>query len=121
MSLIYIVSRGLDVVTQSQWCEAMRTSTIGRMDRMYHLPVMLQPIAFSHEQPLAVEHPDIPRAFRRISKLSGSKANVVADPEDSHVRLQTIDGAVALALSARRIRNIVGAKAVTADGISMAA
>lgn len=118
VSFVYIVLRGLDVATQHQWQGALEAGASGRVSRMFHVEIRRECNAFSFGEQLCIEHPDVVRAFRRVAGLADSKLSIEDDADSSDVHFQTLSEVVAWASSARRIRNSLGCKVVSVDGVS---
>ena len=120
-AFVYLVLCGLDVVTLHQWQNASETGGTGRMKRLHHDEVRLQPLAsVSFGEKLRVESPDVCRAFKRTARMAGSKFEVVSDAS-SDIHFQTLSEVATWLSSTRRLRNIMGSKAIAASGERMPA
>ena len=122
-SLTYLVLRGLDVVTLNQWRRATGTGNFRGMQRLHHAEVRRQPPArsVSFAERLRVENPEVCRAFRRTAKMAGSEFEVVSDADSSVVHFQTLSEVTTWLCSQRRLRNIMGSKAIAVSGERMPA
>ena len=118
----YLVLRGLDVVTLHQWQQALGIGGTRAMSRLHHDEVRLQPLAsVSFGEKLRVENLDVCRAFSRTAKMAGSQFKVVSDASDSKVQFQTLSDVTKWLGSQRRLRNIMGSKAIAVSGERMPA
>ena len=122
MAFLYLVLCGLDVVTLHQWQNALEIGNTRRMNRLHHREVRLQPLAsVSFGEKLRVESPDVCRACKRTARMAGSKFEVVSDADSSDIHFQTLSGVTAWLCSQRRLRNIMGSKAIAVSGERMPA
>ena len=121
-AFVYLVLRGIDVVTLKQWRVALRRQGgLREMQRLHHAEVRLQPLAssVSFAERLRVESPDVCRAFNRTARMAGSKFEVVSDADSSDVHFQTLSEVTTWLCSQRRLRNIMGSKAIAVSGERM--
>ena len=118
-AFVYLVLRGIDVVTINQWRQASgQRGGLQRMQRLHHAEVRLQPLAssVSFAERLQIESPDVCRAFKRTARMAGSKFEVVRDADSSKVHFQTLSEVTTWLGSQRRLRNITGSKAIAVRG-----
>ena len=127
-AFVYLVLRGLDVVTLNQWRQALGRGALAQgalreMKRLHHAEVRLQPLArsVSFAERLRVESPDVCRAFKRTARMAGSKFEVVSDADSSVIHFQTLSEVTTWLCSQRRLRNIMGSKAIAVSGERMPA
>ena len=119
VSFVYLVLRGIDVVTEQQWHNALEDrSSLWRMSRLHHAEVRLScKSSVSFSEKIKVECRDVRRAFKRsIEAVQGSQLEVVDDIRDSesHTHFQTLSEVVQWLSSRRRLKNISGCKAILA-------
>ena len=118
---MYLVLCGLDVVTLHQWQNALEIGGTRRMNRLHHKEVRLQPLAsVSFGEKLRVESPDVCRAFKRTARMADSKFEVVSDASGD-IHFQTLSEVATWLSSTRRLRNILGSKAIAVSGERMPA
>ena len=118
---MYLVLCGLDVVTLHQWQNALEIGGTRRMNRLHHQEVRLQPLAsVSFGEKLRVESPDVCRAFKRTARMADSKFEVVSDASGD-IHFQTLSEVATWLSSRRRLRNIMGCKAIAVSGERMPA
>ena len=122
-AFVYLVLRGLDAVTLPQWQKALGMGGTRAMNRLHHAEVRLQPLAssVSFAERLQVESPDVCRAFKRTARMAGSKFEVVSDADSSVIHFQTLSEVTTWLCSQRRLRNIMGSKAIAVSGERMPA
>ena len=119
VNFLYIVSMGLDVVTQSQWASSAAS---GAASRMHHEKVMHEQIAFWFSPLLVTEQEDVVRAFRKIANSEGSNFSIVSVSRHAKVNFHILKDVVEWAMAARTIRNILGPRAVVAaSGVPLSA
>ena len=121
-ALVYLVLCGLDVVTLNQWRQWLGRRR-RKLERLHHAEVRLQPLAsrVSFAERLRVESPDVCRAFKRTAMMAGSKFEVVSDSDSRGVHFQTLSEVTRWLCSQRRLRDIMGSKAIAVSGERMPA
>ena len=121
VAFVYLVLCGLDVVTLHQWQNALEIGGTRRMNRLHHKEVRLEPLAsVSLGEKLRVECPDVCRAFKRTARMAGSQFEFVSDAS-SDIHFQTLSEVATWLSSTRRLRNIMGSKAIAVSGERMPA
>ena len=121
VAFAYVVLCGLDVVTLVQWQHALEIGNTRRMERLHHAEVRLQPLAsVSFGEELRVESPDVRRAFKRTARMAGSQFEFVSDAS-SDIHFQTLSEVATWLSSTRRLRKIMGSKAIAVSGERMPA
>ena len=122
VAFVYLVLCGLDVVTVHQWHNALEAGGTWRMSRLHHIEIRLvSKLSVSFSEELRVECPEVRRAFKRTASMPGSQLKVVADAGNSDTHFQTLSDVVRWLGSARRLRNIMGSKAIAVSGERMPA
>ena len=78
VAFVYLVLRGIDVVTMHQWRSALEDGGLGRLSRLHHTEVRLvSKWSVSFSEALRVECPKVRRAFKRAARMPGSQLEVV--------------------------------------------
>ena len=124
VSLLYIVSLGVDVCTKTQLSAVRgRPRHLPPQHCMRHVPAMTEEVTFHVEQRFVIEHAVAHRALLRIARAPRSKFTVSKRRAASgaNVSLQTLRDVVGWACSVRRVESEVGPKAVAVDGVPMPA
>ena len=124
VSFLYVVTRGIDVVTESQLASA--SFCPGRLSPsqcVRRAPALAHRVTFSIGEGLDVERPDVRAALRRIARAPGSRIGVAGSgvPASGGASLTTLRDSVEWALSARVVLNELGPKVLSADGARLLA
>ncbi len=124
VSFFYIASLGLDVVTQTLLVAAQgHPDRIPLDHRTRHVPANERQEVIHLGPGLVTVHPDVRAAVRRVARRAGSNLAVseAAPPASGGTLFSTLRDVVAWASAARQVRDYIGPKAVTVDGIPMRA
>ena len=112
VSFFYIASLGLDVVTKTHLVAAQgHPDRIPLHHRMRHVPASGRREVLYFGPGLAVEHPEVRAAARRVARAAGSKLAVSQAAPSSRWRevFSTLRDVVAWASSARKVRHEIWA------------
>ena len=122
VAFVYLVLRGLDVVTAQQWRSALEEGSHWRLSRLHHMQVrLLSKASLSFSEELRVECPEVRQAFKRVARMPGSQLQVTESASNSSVHFQTLSDVVRWLGSERQLRNTLGSKAIAVSGERMPA
>ena len=122
VSLVYIVSLGLDITTQRHLDAAGGVPrNLQPLACVRHVPAKETALTFRVGARLVLEHADVHRALRRIQHSPKSKFKVSKETAAAPgaVCFNDLRGVVAWACSVRRTLSELGPKAHGVDGVAM--
>ena len=122
ISFLYIVSLGLNVVTQARLVTAKgipRNLLPHHCTR--HVPTYNQQKLFCLGPRLRLEQEDVCSALRRIARAPNSKFSLsqLCEPASGEIFLNSLHDVVAWAVSARRVDIELGPKVFETNGVAM--
>lgn len=122
ISFLYIVSLGVNVVTQS--CLARAHGSPRNLLPKHctrHVPTCQQKTLFYLGPRLRLEQEDVCSAFRRLARAPISKISLAesCEPASGGIFVDSLRDVVAWAISARRVEIELGPKVFHTNGVSM--
>jgi len=120
--LLYIVSLGLDIMTQKHWNAALGLlRNLQPLACVRHVSAKKEHISFHVGERLKIEQPDVHKALRSI--MRSPKSNFTVSTEGAAapgaVCFNDLQEVVAWACSVRRTRNELGPKTYGVDEVAM--
>ena len=122
VSLLYIVSLGVDITTQAQLAAVNNVpQRLSPQNCVRHVPAKKNEIAFCVHPRLDREHRDVLQALKRIARAQGSKFSVTkkADSAPGEIFFGNLRDVVSWACAVRRVENEIGPKVFAPDGHGM--
>ena len=122
VSLLYIVSLGVDITTQAQLAAVNNVpQRLSPQNCVRHVPAKKNEIAFCVDPRLDREHKDVRQALKRIARAQGSKFSVTkkADSAPGEIFFGNLRDVVSWACDVRRVQNEIGPKVFAPDGHGM--